>query len=125
MELQHLTTLHEPTPLGIDPGCAPYFGWQLRSETPGTRQTAYRLQVSGPDGAAVWDTGRVGSASAASWFETALAPADWQAAWVRTPRAYVQRCKGFGTQPPATRFRRVFTLDTAPAAARCATRPTT
>lgn len=34
MELQHLTTLHEPTPLGIDPGCAPYFGWQLRSETP-------------------------------------------------------------------------------------------
>lgn len=150
MELQHLTTLHEPTPLGIDPGCAPYFGWQLRSETPGTRQTAYRLQVSGPDGAAVWDTGRVGSgqaafvtyrgpalasrtrytwtvtawdnhggsASAASWFETALAPADWQAAWVRTPRAYVQRRKGFGTQSPATRFRRVFTLDTAPAAAR-------
>ena len=150
MELRHLTTLHEPTPLGIDPGCTPYFGWQLRSETPGTRQTAYRLQVSGPDGAAVWDTGRVGSgqaafvtyrgpalasrtrytwtvtawdnhggsASAASWFETALAPADWQAAWMRTPRAYVQRQKGFGTQPPATLFRRSFTLDAAPAAAR-------
>ena len=128
----------------------PTFGWQLRSETPGTRQTAYRLQVSGPDGAAVWDTGRVGSgqaafvtyrgpalasrtrytwtvtawdnhggtAAAASWFETALAPADWQATWMRTPRAYVQRQKGFGTQPPATLFRRSFTLDAAPAAAR-------
>ena len=62
-----------------------------------------------------WDN-HGGTAAAASWFETALAPADWQATWMRTPRAYVQRRKGFGTQPPATLFRRSFTLDAAPAA---------
>lgn len=150
MELRHLTTLHEPTPLGIDPGCAPYFGWHLHSETLNTRQTACRLQVCGPDGTVLWDTGRVESGQAAfvpyrgpalcprtrytwavtawdnhgetaraeSWFETALAPADWQAAWMRTPRTYTQRCKGFGTQPPATLFRRAFTLQTAPQTAR-------
>ena len=116
MELRHLTTLHEPTPLGIDPGCAPYFGWQLHSETLNTRQIACRLQVCAPDGAVLWDTGRQetgqaafvpyrgpalcprtrytwtvtawdnhgGTAAAASWFETALAPADWQATWMRT-----------------------------------------
>ena len=79
MELRHLTTLHEPTPLGIDPGCAPYFGWQLHSETPDTRQIACRLQVCGPDGTVLWDTGRVesGQAAFAKLFETALAlPAD-------------------------------------------------
>ena len=150
MELRHLTTLHEPTPLGIDPGCAPYFGWQLHSETPDTRQIACRLQVCAPDGAVLWDTGRQetgqaafvpyrgpalcprtrytwtvtawdnhgGTAAAASWFETALAPADWQATWMRTPRAYTQRHKGFGTQPPATLFRRAFTLQAAPQHAR-------
>ena len=150
MELRHLTTLHEPTPLGIDPGCAPYFGWHLHSETLNTRQTACRLQVCGPDGTVLWDTGRVesgqaafvpyrgpalcprtrytwtvtawdnhgGTAAAASWFETALAPADWQATWMRTPRAYTQRHKGFGTQPPATLFRRAFTLQAAPQHAR-------
>lgn len=150
MELRHLTTLHEPTPLGIDPGCAPYFGWQLHSETLNTRQIACRLQVCAPDGAVLWDTGRQetgqaafvpyrgpalcprtrytwtvtawdnhgGTAAAASWFETALAPADWQATWMRTPRAYTQRHKGFGTQPPATLFRRAFTLQTAPQTAR-------
>lgn len=34
------------------------------------------------------------------------------------PRAYVQRKKGFGTQPPATLFRRAFTLSAAPRRAR-------
>ena len=53
MELRHLTTLHEPTPLGIDPGCTPYFGWQLHSETPAAARLyltclgVYRLTVNG------------------------------------------------------------------------------
>ena len=37
---------------------------------------------------------------------------------MRTPRTYVQRKKGFGTQPPATLFRRAFTLSAAPRRAR-------
>lgn len=42
----------------------PRFAWQLKSSRRGTRQVAYRLQVSGPNGdfsAPIWDTGRIES----------------------------------------------------------------
>lgn len=65
----------------------------------------------------VWDNyGR--KAAAQSWFETALAPKEWRARWMRTPRTYVLRKKGFGTQPPATLFRRTFDVKELPATAR-------
>lgn len=152
MKLQHLTVLHEQTSLGIVPADnpQPYFGWQMQSDIPDTRQTAYRLQLQQRDGRVAWDTGRVESgqssfvaykgpalasrtqylwkvtvwdnhgetASAESRLETALAPGDWQGRWMRTPRAYTQRAKGFGTQPPATLFRRSFRLDAVPVSAR-------
>lgn len=38
--------------------------------------------------------------TAESSFETSLSSNEWKADWMRTPRAYVQRKKGFGTQPP-------------------------
>lgn len=148
MELYDLTTNHRTSPLGTDPTSAPYFGWKLKSSVNNTLQTAYRLclydgtalcwdsgRVESPQNAfipcpaplcpctpyhwlvTVWDN-HGNSAQAESSFETALAPDGWQAFWMRTPRPYVQREKGFGTQPPATLFRRAFWLDGVPRRAR-------
>lgn len=126
----------------------PYFGWKLKSEKPNTMQAAYRLRiyaddtvcfdsgrvetacnafVCGPDllrpqtfyrwAVTVWDN-HGENTTAESSFETSLSAKEWKADWMRTPRAYVQRKKGFGTQPPATLFRRAFTLSAAPRRAR-------
>jgi alpha-L-rhamnosidase len=54
---------YSETPLGIDVA-APRFGWQMQLP-PGLRgvsQSAYRIVVTGPDGATAWDTGKVASA---------------------------------------------------------------
>ncbi len=149
MELYDLTVQQVRTPLGVEAGSSPRFGWKLQSRRRNIRQTGYRLTVCGPQGL-LWDSGRVAkdtnafvpyggpaleartrytwqltvwdnrgeAARAESWFETALAPADWTAAWMRTPRPAPQRGKGFGEQPPATLFRRSFSLTAAPVRAR-------
>ena len=65
----------------------------------------------------VWDN-HGQQATRQTTFETALKPDDWQAKWMRTPRPAPQRAKGFGTQPPATLFRRAFALHTLPVQAR-------
>lgn len=140
MQLYHLTVNHREQPLGVDPGSRPYFGWKMQSCQQNTRQIACRVTLAAegsllwdsgrleqetgtfvPCGCdlqpctryewtvTVWDN-HGEQATARSRFETALAPGGWQAEWMRTPRPYVQRQKGFGTQPPATLFRRAFTL---------------
>ncbi|WP_455501344.1 family 78 glycoside hydrolase catalytic domain [Gemmiger sp.] len=148
MKLYGLTVNHRAAPLGIAPEEAPYFGWKLQSEARNTMQTAYRLQiyagdavmydsgrvessqnafVSGPEPlqaatayrwtVTVWDN-HGQTTAAESNFETALAHGEHLGDWMRTPRSYVQRKKGFGTQPSATLFRRAFTLAEAPRRAR-------
>ena len=148
MKLCCLTVNHQVSPLGIDAGLSPYFGWKLESESNNTYQTAYRLQLFAGS-ACCWDSGKVegaenafircpvalqprtvyrwqvtawdnhgNEAAAESSFETALTTQDWQAHWMRTPRSYVQRQKGFGTQPPATLFRKNFSLTEQPKKAR-------
>lgn len=148
MNLYALTVNHRVNPLGINSAEQPYFGWKLKSEKPNTMQAAYRLRiyaddtvcfdsgrvetacnafVCGPDllqpqtfyrwAATVWDN-HGENTTAESSFETSLSAKEWKADWMRTPRAYVQRKKGFGTQPPATLFRRAFTLSAAPRRAR-------
>uniref|UniRef100_UPI0040287529 alpha-L-rhamnosidase N-terminal domain-containing protein n=1 Tax=Gemmiger formicilis TaxID=745368 RepID=UPI0040287529 len=148
MNLYALSVNHRVNPLGINSAEQPYFGWKLKSEKPNTMQAAYRLQiyaddtvcfdsgrvettcnafVCGPDllrpqtfyrwAVTVWDN-HGENTTAESSFETSLSSKEWKADWMRTPRAYVQRKKGFGTQPPATLFRRAFTLSAAPRRAR-------
>ena len=148
MNLSALTVNHRAEPLGIAPDAAPYFGWKLKSEERNTMQTAYRLLlyagdalcydsgraeteqnafIPGPDTlqpqtayrltVTVWDN-HGETATAESRFETALSADSWKADWMRTPRLYSQRKKGFGTQPPATLFRRAFALDDVPVRAR-------
>ena len=148
MNLYALSVNHRANPLGINSDEQPYFGWKLKSEKPNTMQAAYRLRiyaddtvcfdsgrvetacnafVCGPDllrpqtfyrwAVTVWDN-HGENTTAESSFETSLSSKAWKADWMRTPRAYVQRKKGFGTQPPATLFRRVFTLSAAPRRAR-------
>lgn len=52
-----------------------------------------------------------GEAAASSWFETAfLSAGEWKAKWIETPGKIAKRKKGFGNQPPATMFRRAFTV---------------
>ena len=148
MNLYALSVNHRANPLGINSDEQPYFGWKLKSEKPNTMQAAYRLRiyaddtvcfdsgrvetacnafVCGPDllrpqtfyrwAVTVWDN-HGENTTAESSFETSLSSNEWKADWMRTPRAYVQRKKGFGTQPPATLFRRAFTLSAAPRRAR-------
>lgn len=148
MNLYALSVNHRANPLGINSDEQPYFGWKLKSEKPNTMQAAYRLRiyaddtvcfdsgrvetacnafVCGPDllrpqtfyrwAVTVWDN-HGENTTAESSFETSLSFKEWKADWMRTPRAYVQRKKGFGTQPPATLFRRAFTLSAAPRRAR-------
>ena len=148
MNLYALSVNHRVNPLGINSDEQPYFGWKLKSEKPNTMQAAYRLRiyaddtvcfdsgrvetacnafVCGPDllrpqtfyrwAVTVWDN-HGENTTAESSFETSLSSKEWKADWMRTPRAYVQRKKGFGTQPPATLFRRAFTLSAAPRRAR-------
>ena len=134
MNLYALSVNHRVNPLGINSAEQPYFGWKLKSEKPNTMQAAYRLRiyaddtvcfdsgrvetacnafVCGPDllrpqtfyrwAVTVWDN-HGENTTAESSFETSLSFKEWKADWMRTPRAYVQRKKGFGTQPPATLF---------------------
>jgi Alpha-L-rhamnosidase N-terminal domain./Bacterial alpha-L-rhamnosidase. len=50
-------------------------------------------------------------ASASAIFETALLkPSDWKASWVESALRRSTSKKGFGKQPPATMFRKAFTL---------------
>ena len=129
MNLYALSVNHRANPLGINSAEQPYFGWKLKSEKPNTMQAAYRLRiyaddtvcfdsgrvetaynafVCGPDllrpqtfyrwAVTVWDN-HGENTTAESSFETSLSAKEWKADWMRTPRAYVQRKKGFGTQP--------------------------
>ena len=148
MELYQLTVNHQASPIGVDAALSPYFGWKIRSKINNTRQAAYRLQLFShddccwdsdmiessdnaficcpaplqPHTAYQWRVtvrdNHGNEATAESSFETALAVQDWHAHWMRTPRSYVQRQKGFGTQPPATLFRKSFMLAAAPKKAR-------
>ena len=128
MNLYALSVNHRVNPLGINSAEQPYFGWKLKSEKPNTMQAAYRLRiyaddtvcfdsgrvetacnafVCGPDllrpqtfyrwAVTVWDN-HGENTTAESSFETSLSSKEWKADWMRTPRAYVQRKKGFGTQ---------------------------
>lgn len=148
MKLYDLTVNHQIAPMGIDTAISPYFGWKLQSTANSTFQSAYRIQLSADGASCwdsgimessenafipcpaplhprtvyqwrvtVWDN-HGNKAEAESSFETALAAQDWKAHWMRTPRSYVQRRKGFGTQPPATLFRKSFALASAPKKAR-------
>ncbi len=51
------------------------------------------------------------SAMEGAWFETAvLDEAEWSARWIESVLPISERGSGFGQQPPASLFRRVFTL---------------
>ena len=45
-------------PLGVE-SAAPLFGWRMESDETGAKQTAYRITVTDPDGAVMWDSGTV------------------------------------------------------------------
>lgn len=67
-------------------------------------RTEYTWQVT------VWDN-KGNTAQVSSRFETALlARKEWAASWVEAPSSKGKRGMGFGLQPPATLFRRVFSL---------------
>ena len=66
----------------------------------------------------VWDNYGNSSAESAFFEMALLRTEDWQAKWVRTPRPSPGRKKGFGNQPPATMFRKGFTLKATPVRAR-------
>jgi alpha-L-rhamnosidase len=60
--------------------------------------------------AKVWDN-KGNAESASAWFETALlAKSDWKAEWAESTLPSAERKNGFGNQPPATLFRKGFTL---------------
>jgi len=64
VNIENLQVEYRPTPLGIDVE-QPRFSWQMAA-TQGERgysQAAYRLEVRGPDGNVVWDTGRTEGAA--------------------------------------------------------------
>jgi len=57
-----------------------------------------------------WDN-KGNEAEASAWFETALFnQSDWKATWAVSPFPSKKRKKNFGNQPPATMFRKGFTL---------------
>ena len=77
----------------------PYEGEPLRSRTP------YRWAVTVRD-----NTGEVATGEGS--FETAVMDAEeWTARWVESALPMTERGSGFGNQPPATMFRRVFSLE--------------
>ncbi len=45
-------------PIGVDVP-APGFSWKMRSDILGQHQTAYRIEVLAPDGAVMWNSGKV------------------------------------------------------------------
>ncbi|MBR0282639.1 MAG: family 78 glycoside hydrolase catalytic domain, partial [Oscillibacter sp.] len=53
-----LTVNGLPNPLGVE-GDAPLFGWRMESNRTGAAQTAYQITVTNPEGAVVWDSGKV------------------------------------------------------------------
>ncbi|MFD0712838.1 family 78 glycoside hydrolase catalytic domain [Paenibacillus sp. GCM10027626] len=63
LKLEALTCNYRVNPLGTD-GERPHFSWKLLSERRGTRQTSYRIQVSGHEAdftRLLWDSGKVDS----------------------------------------------------------------
>ena len=52
---------HHREPLGIGES-RPRLSWRTETDTPDWTQRAYRLEITGPDGALLVDTGRVESA---------------------------------------------------------------
>ena len=58
MKIYDMMIEYRNNPLGLD--TPPRFSWKLESERQGTRQAAYRIQVT-CGGKDVWDSGRVGS----------------------------------------------------------------
>ncbi|MEA5365386.1 family 78 glycoside hydrolase catalytic domain [Amycolatopsis sp., V23-08] len=68
-----LTVEHQADPLGVDVA-KPRLGWELNSDQPGARQSAYQVQVSSAPNRTgdVWDSGRVPSAKS---FDVAYAGA--------------------------------------------------
>lgn len=64
--ITHLTCEYRSNPLGIDV-TAPRFSWQLQSDRPAARQTAYHIQASSSlaqleaGQADLWDSGKVDS----------------------------------------------------------------
>lgn len=80
----------------------PYHGEPLKS------RTRYRWE-------AVVTDNHGNSASASSWFETALPRGEeWDARWAKSPFRTRKRKPGFGKQPPATMFRQGFRLKERP-----------
>lgn len=133
--LTHLTVEHTREPVGVD--VTPRFGWNVETDVVGTRQTSWRLVVTGPEGI-VWDAGSddercvdveydgapltslrryawtltvettAGSATAASTFVTGVLDDDWRGArWIGAADA----------SPAAPLLRTEFTVDDAPAEA--------
>lgn len=78
----------------------PYDGDPLKS------RTRYEWTVSVQDNTGETGTGR-------GIFETAILNGDeWSARWVESTLPVTNRASGFGNQPPATLFRKAFTLST-------------
>ncbi len=55
--LYDLRTEDMVEPIGVDVA-APAFSWKMQSDVLGQRQTAYRIEVTAPDGTVMWDSGR-------------------------------------------------------------------
>src|SRR4051794_37842945 len=68
----------EDTPCIAEP--APRLGWQLESPEAGQRQTGYRVLVE-HEGAALWDTGLVGSPCPEAAYAGPALPAGGLCAW--------------------------------------------
>ncbi len=62
IQVVHLKTDHQSTPLGFD-NCTPEFSWILQSEERGTLQTAFEIIVSDdqkkPDAGNCWQSGKI------------------------------------------------------------------
>ncbi len=55
--LYDLRTEDMVEPIGVD-RADPAFSWKMSSDLLGQHQTAYRIQVTAPDGSAMWDSGK-------------------------------------------------------------------
>lgn len=57
-----MTIEHQVEPIGVD-SASPLLSWQLDSDTPGARQSAYQIRIDSAESSsgAVWDSGRVES----------------------------------------------------------------
>ncbi len=84
----------------------------IRYEGPLESRTLYEVTVSVTDNYGETDT-------VSGTFETGfIAPDGWSGKWVRSTLPVSPAGKGFGLQPPATMFRRMFTCSGKPASAR-------